>query len=167
LKKPALLYFCFTLFYSCAEQKSSKYALPQNATQLIASDSMKVWKIAKRYNNGNRMNMGHCFLAYKLIFNIDKTMRDNNEENSNCGKSIKGDWELTETEMGHYLKLSSPLIPELLNTTDSFKLFKILEMSDSLMIWTYSHKQFSNNSTTIKDYYIPENAHVKNRDFHY
>jgi len=49
------------------------------------------------------MNMGHCFLAFRMIFNTDYTFRDNNIENSNCGLSIEGNWEITENDDGHYL----------------------------------------------------------------
>lgn len=113
------------------------------------------------------MNMGNCFLAFRMIFNDDNTMRDNNEKTKNCGKSIKGDWEITENEIAHYIKITSPLIPEILNTKDSFKYFKILDLSDSLMVLEFTHKQFSNKSTKITDHFVPEEVHVENRDFHY
>lgn len=94
-------------------------------------------------------------------------MRDNNEDNKNCGKSITGNWEITENEIAHYIKVNSPLIPEILNTKDTFKYFKILDLSDSLMILEFRHKQFSNSTTTITDHFVPEDVHVANRDFHY
>lgn len=155
------------LLFSCKEEKVRKYELPKNPIALIASDSTKTWKLAKRYNNGHRMNMGHCFLAFRMIFNHDKTMKDNNIENKNCGKSIIGNWEITENEIGHYIKINSPHIAEILNQKDTFKYFKILNLSDSLMTLEFKHKQFSNSTTTITDHLIPEDVHVENRDFHY
>lgn len=113
------------------------------------------------------MNMGHCFLAFRMIFNDDMKMRDNNEKNINCGPSIKGGWVLTENEVGHYIKVSSPLIPEILNIKDTFKYFQILELSDSIMILKFKHRQFSNKVTTITDHFVPENLYVEDRDFHY
>jgi len=81
--------------------------------------------------------MGDCFLSFRMIFNNDKTMRDNNEENMNCGKSSRGTWKITENEIAHYIKISSPLIPEILNTKDSFKYFKISLLSFSLIDLKY------------------------------
>jgi len=167
LKNIVLLLFCGFLIIQCKEATAPKYVLPPNPATLISSDSTKIWKLAKRLNNGHRMNMGDCFLSFRMIFNNDKTMRDNNEENMNCGKSIRGTWKITENEIAHYIKISSPLIPEILNTKDSFKYFKILNLTDSLLILEFSHKQFSNKTSIITDHLVPENVHVENRNFHY
>ncbi len=167
MKDIALLCVCVILLFNCKEEKKEEYKLPNYPNSIISADSTKVWKLAKRFNNGHRMNMGHCFLAFRMIFNTDYTFRDNNIENSNCGLSIEGNWEITENDDGHYIKVSSPLIPEILNIEDSFKYFKLLELSDSLMILEFTHKQFSNKITTITDHLVPEDHYVENRDFHY
>jgi len=111
--------------------------------------------------------MGDCFLAFRMIFSSDKSMRDNNKDNINCGKSIEGNWEITENEIGNYIKVNSPIIPEVLNTKDTFKYFKILSLSDSLMVLEFRHKQFSNKTTIIVDHFVPEEVDVKGREFHY
>jgi len=94
-------------------------------------------------------------------------MRDNNKDNINCGKSIEGNWEIIENEIGNYIKVNSPIIPEVLNTKDTFKYFKILSLSDSLMVLEFRHKQFSNKTTIIVDHFVPEEVDVKGREFHY
>lgn len=158
-----LLHFIF----GCKEEEIPKYEIPSNHISLITADSTKSWKLAKRFNNGHRMNMGTCFLAFRMIFNQDMTMRDNNEETKDCGKSIHATWSLTENEIAHYIKINSESLPELLNIKDTFKYFKILELSDSLMVLEFRHKQFSNNTTVITDHLVPEWVKVKDRDFHY
>lgn len=164
-----LVFLCLINFLldSCKQEQKPKYELPDESLSYITSDSTKVWKLAKRYNDGHRMNMGHCFLAFRMIFNSDQTFRDNNRESHDCGKSIEGKWELTENDIGHYIKINSPLIPEILNIEDTFKYFKVLHLSDTLMILEFRHKQFSNRTTTITDHLVPENINVKNRDFHF
>lgn len=168
MKKFVLLCFSITFLFGCKESEIiQKYKLPTEPISLITADSSKIWKLAKRYNNGHRMNMGDCFLAFRMIFNSNMTMRDNNEDSSNCGKSMKGNWEITENENGHYIRVNSQLIPELLNIKDTFKYFKVLDLSDSLMILEFHHKQFSTSKTIITDHFVPNDVHVENRDFHY
>ena len=151
---------------TCAEVEPP-FKAPDNAITLITSDSTKRWKLAKRYNNGHRMNMGDCFLSYRVTYSNELQMWDNNSEHSECGKSLKAAWELITNEGGSFLKLHSDLLPELLNTEDSYKYFKINALSENELILQFKHQQFSDKSTVIIDHLVPEQVHVEDREFHY
>ena len=122
---------------SCKKKTTPIYRLPDNAAGLLTGDSVKTWKIARRYNGKARMNMGECFLGYRQRFRESGHVSDNNSELRNCGPSLKAEWEITTTDKGHsYLKLTSDQIPALLNQAENYKLFKILFISrDSLPNW--------------------------------
>ena len=155
------------LFLSCSEPPKP-YVLPDNAIELITAHSSKTWKLAKRMNNGNRMNMGDCFLSYKQTFKADMTVTDNNSEQNDCGDSLNASWEITIDEEGHnFIKMTSPQIPELLKIEEDFKNFKILLLAEDKMKLAFYHRQFSDKWTTIVDYMVPENIVVKDRDFHW
>lgn len=66
------------LIISCSEKEP--YRLPENAESLLHGDSTKTWKIARRYNNDVRMNMGPCFMTYRQSFSEDHQVSDNNAE---------------------------------------------------------------------------------------
>ena len=152
---------------SCADPPLP-YTLPEKPVQLVAGDSSKVWKLAKRTNNGNRMNMGDCFLSYRKTYTTDMKVSDNNGEHDDCGDSLYATWELIMDEKGHnFIRISSPQIPELMNIQEDFKNFKILHLEENKMIIAFYHKQFSDRVTTIVDYLVPEDIVVDDRDFHW
>lgn len=66
-----------------------------------------------------------------------------------------------------YIKVSSEQIPQLMNIQEDYKNFKIIHISEDTLILQFDHKQFSNATTRITDYYVPEHVSVENRDFHW
>lgn len=156
------------LILSCSEPPKPPYTLPNNAIKLISGENSKTWKLAKRTNNGDRMNMGGCFLSFRQTFRSDMTVSDNNGEQRDCGESLHAKWELIKDEKGHnFIKMTSPQIPALLNIEEEFKNFKILHLAENEMKIAFYHKQFSDRTTTIVDYLVPEDVHVEDRDFHW
>ncbi len=135
---------------------------------LIASDSVKSWKLAQRFNGKIRMNMGPCFMAYRQTFQIDSLVFDNNSKTINCGPSLKGKWQLHTTSKGnHFIKISSPQLPQLLNSDKEYKYFKILYLSRDTLKISFSHKQYGNQVRTITDYLVREDLDVGDRYFHH
>ena len=112
--------------------------------------------------------MGDCFLSYALTFNPDGSMQDNAGENRDCGETLIANWSFAKTNEGiYYLRWQGDNLGELMNMEEDFKLFKILQLSDTLMQLQFSHKQFSNKATLITDFYVPNGTKVKGRDFHW
>ncbi len=162
------VFFIIFNFCSSCSEPSKPYVLPENAINLIAGNSSKTWKLAKCMNNGNRMNMGDCFLSFKQTYRSDMTVSDNNGEQSNCGDSLHATWELIKYGDGHnFIKMTSPQISELLNIEEDFKQFKILHLEEGKMKIAFYHKQFSDRTTTIVDFLVPEEVEVSDRDFHW
>lgn len=155
------------LILSCDIQKKEIFHLPENATELISGDTIKTWKLAKRFNNGHRMNMGDCFLSYRISYSRDSKMRDNNAENVDCGNSLEADWKIITNENGSFIKLTGEKLPELLNIDKDYKYFKINALSENILVLQFRHKQFSTSSTIIVDHLVPENVVVEDRNFHY
>lgn len=166
-------FYIFTLLVlfvtSCSEDKKTPFELPKNARVLLASDSVKTWKLAQRFNNKTRMNMGDCFLSYRQSFRVNGKVSDNNGEQSNCGPTLYASWKFTKSkkEGYSYIKMTSDQIPELMNIEEDFKFFKVLDLSEELLILQFQHKQFSDKSTTITDFFVPEGTNVKGREFHW
>ena len=159
--------FSIVFFTSCSDDKKP-YSLPENAEILIHGDSLKTWKIARRYNNGTRMNMGPCFLKYRQTFKIDQTVFDNNGQNRDCGPGLEGNWKLKKDEIGNsYVKISSPKIKELLNTDKDYKYFKILKLTEDTLKLSFKHKQYGNTSRTITDILVREDLDIGDRYFHH
>jgi len=99
-----LHYYCIViaiLVLSCKTKKKEPFVLPNNAIYLLTADSVKYWKLAKRYNGKTRMNMGDCFLQYRQRFRESGQVTDNNEENKDCGPSLKAQWEFTTLDKGY------------------------------------------------------------------
>ncbi|WP_299679801.1 lipocalin family protein [uncultured Dokdonia sp.] len=143
------------------------YIIPENAIHLLTADSVKSWKIAKRYNGKTRMNMGDCFLKYRQRFRESGLVKDNNASQRDCGPSLEATWEITTSEKGdYYIKLTSDQLPELLNQESDEKFFKILYLSKDSLTLSYVHKQF-NQRRRITDYMVREDLEVKDRDFHW
>ncbi len=154
---------------SCSKTPKEPYKLPKNSVELIAgtNGAGKTWKLAKRYNNGTRMNMAGCFLSYRITYLPNMTLNDNNGEQDDCGPSLIANWEITEDKKGNsYLKYHSNQLPELMNIKKSYKYFKILQLTKDTLQLQFRHKQFSSKSTFI-DTFVTENIEVKNRDFHW
>ncbi len=159
----ALLVLCF----SCQKEQQTRYEVPETINTLIAGDSAKVWKIAKRYNGKTRMNMGDCFLSYRQTFSKDGTVLDNNEENQDCGPSLKGNWSVVKDTLGYsHIRIESPQIVELFGAEQDYKDFRIFYASvDSLHI-SFLHTQFGERRR-ISDYLVQEDITVADRDFHF
>ena len=154
--------------YSCAKSDTSPYQLPTDHIQLIAGDSMKIWKLAARFNNKTRMNMAGCFLNYQQTFSVNRTVKDNLEDFRDCGKSLIGTWKVVKDQnQNYYIKITSDRIPELLKIEENFKLFKVLHLSDDELRLQFRHKQFSEKITTITDILVPSDLPIEGRDFHW
>ena len=152
---------------SCSDTKEIPYELPENAVSLLTADSIKSWKLARRYNGKTRMNMGDCFLGYRQRFRESGIVSDNNETLRDCGPSLTATWEITTSEKGYpYIKLTSDQIPELLGQESDEKFFKILYLSNDSLVLSYSHKQF-NQKRKITDYMVREGLEVTDRAFHW
>lgn len=163
-----LIFLSSILFFTSCNEKHKPYNLPENATDLIHGDSLKTWKIARRYNDDIRMNMGPCFMAYRQTFKADKTVFDNNEEQRDCGPSLAGEWEFQKGPKGDpYVKISSPDLPELLNTDKDYKYFKILKLTEDTLKLSFKHKQYGNKSRTITDVLVREDLYIGDRYFHH
>lgn len=135
---------------------------------LIHGDSSKTWKIARRYNDNVRMNMGPCFLAYRQTFKSNQSVSDNNENRSDCGLSLKGSYEFKKGPKGHpYIKINSPDIPKLMNTDKDYKYFKILKLSEDTLKLSFKHNQYGSKSRTITDILVRENLDIGDRYFHH
>jgi len=160
-----IFYAALTLVFmtSCG---SDKFKLPENASSLLTNDSTKTWKLAKRYNDGYRMNMGDCFLSYRVSYSKDGTTSDNNALNKDCGDSMEANWSFYTNEDGAYIKIKGEKVKALLNQEKDYKFFKISTLSDTLLVITFKHKQFGNKERTIEDYFVPEHINVQNRNYH-
>ena len=155
--------------FACSEaEKPPPYTIPENAGVLVAGDSGKTWKLARRFNDGTRMNMGDCFLSYRRTYRPDMTVRDNNGEHYDCGESLVGTWKFAKDEAGnYYIKISSDQLPELMNIDQDFKYFKILRVAADQLTLQFSHRQFSNKATIITSILVPEDSPVADREFHW
>lgn len=160
---------------SCKDEPKLPYSIPENAVTLLTADSVKSWKIARRYNGKTRMNMEGCFLGYRQRFrtsaglgvNPSGIVQDNNGELRNCGPSLEATWEITTSEKGDsYLKLTSDQIPELLGQESNEKFFKILYLNKDSLTLSFVHKQF-NKRRTITDYLVRDDLPVEDRNFHW
>jgi len=114
------------------------------------------------------MNMGDCFLSHKETYKSDMTMHDNSGDYRDCGETINASWKFTkDKKQNYYIKWASPQLPALMNMENDFKFFKVIHLSKEQLTIQFTHKQFSNKTTTITDFYVPENVSVKDREFHW
>ena len=156
------------LLLGCSSAEEPPFVLPSSAKQLLAGDSTKVWKLAQRFNNRTRMNMGDCFLSYRQTFFSGGMVRDNNGEVKGCGETLEAKWTFVKSQQGYYyLRLESEEIPTLMNIEDDFKLFKVLDLTEESMTLQFQHAQFSDKTTTITDFLVPEDVNVEGRTFHW
>ncbi len=161
------IFYSLVTLVSCKKEAIVPYILPENTKLLLTSDSIKTWKIARRYNGKTRMNMGDCFLKYRQRFYKNGIVSDNNAENQNCGPSLEATWEIITAENGFsYFKFKGDQLPELLGQEEDHKLFKILYLSNDSLTISFTHVQFSERRT-ITDYLVREDIEIKDRDFHW
>lgn len=155
---------------SCRPQKEEiPFALPANALELVAGKNSKTWKLVKRTNGSTRVNMGECTLDFRLSFATNYTFKDETT-NPNCGPFIAGVYGFAlDKNKKPYLKLKGDLIAQVfeIKNQESSKYFQILNLSDSVFIYRYSHKLFSDKTTIIEDVLVPEEVDFEGRDFHY
>lgn len=151
----------------CSNPKPIPYIPPSDIGNLIASDTSKVWMLAKRYNGKARMNMAGCFLSYRQTFYKNFTVHDNNGDQSNCGETLHGTWEITNDSIGnHYIKIKSEQYKRLMGRDSGYVAFKILYASKDSLTITFSHNQFGSRRV-ITDYMVTEEVSVPDRDFHW
>lgn len=156
------------ILISCKDDKKRPFDLPENTRNLIAGDSAKTWKLARRTNNNTRMNMGDCFLSYRATYKTDSIMHDNNGAHEDCGETLTTKWTLYTSDEGYpYIKLKGGKLKELMNLDVDYKFFKILDLSEQQLVLEFTHKQFSSKESTIIDVFVPEEASIKDRDFHW
>lgn len=151
---------------ACSEKKMANFALPESADKMIAGDSAKSWMLASRYNGGHRMNMGDCFLSYRIRYAANGNLKDNSGEHHNCGPTLNGLWKAFQNDHGSFIKWQSAQLPELLGTDEDYKYFRILNLTKDSMALQYTHKQYGNTERKIIDYLVPEGTQVPDRDFH-
>ena len=152
----------FVSFTSCSDKD---FVLPENANQLLTNNSSKTWKLAKRYNDDHRMTMGDCFRFYRVTYFSDGKTIDNNSDNEDCGESMNANWNFHADENGSFIKLKGEKVRILLHQEKDFKYFKIFELTDSLLVIKFRHKQVGNTSRLITDYLVPEHHEVNEMMF--
>lgn len=166
--KNVLVYIFIFLCLACSTDKKPPFQLTENPENLIAGDSSKTWKLAKRFNNNTRMNMGDCFLSYRVTYLANHTMHDNNGEQDDCGETLTANWSLYHSKDNYpFIKLKGEKLKELLGIENDYKFFKILNLNDTLLILEFKHKQYASKATTIIDIMVPEDISIKDRDFHW
>lgn len=166
---PTILLFIL-LACSAEKETSTVYELPANATVLLAGQGSKTWKLAKRTNDKMRVNMNECALAYRQTFTTEQQLSDNNAENYDCGPSINGQWRFSLDSKGQpYLAITSDILPTLfkLKGDSKTKYFKIVTLSDSLLVYRFTHELFTDKTSIIEDTLIPEDAPEGDRNFHW
>ncbi|OAB78195.1 hypothetical protein ULVI_12000 [Cochleicola gelatinilyticus] len=113
------------------------------------------------------MNMGDCFLSYRISYLKEMKVYDNNGDFSECGPSLKASWSLVTNTNGSFIKVTGEQLPKLFNIPENYKYFQIDSLSEEILNLRFEHAQFSGKKSIIIDHFVPENALVENRDFHY
>ncbi|WP_299228666.1 lipocalin family protein [uncultured Psychroserpens sp.] len=166
--KYLIILLALASFLSCIDDKKPPFNLPQSPKTLIAGDSAKSWKLARRFNNKTRMNMGDCFLSYRVTYLTNGYMHDNNAEQENCGETLTADWIIYHSKDNYpYIKLKSEKLKKLMHLDKDYKFFKILDLNENLMVLEFRHKQFSSKESTIVDFLVPEDVSIDDREFHW
>ncbi len=156
------------IFLACSSQEKEPYQLPEDARLLLAGEGEKTWKLARRLNNGTRMNMGDCFLRYRQTYTQSDSTYTNNGEFRDCGESLFASWKFVKDPKDNtYIKVTSAQLPALMNQEQDFKLFKVLALEKDLLVVQFYHEQFSDKVTSITDVLVPEGTEVADRDFHW
>lgn len=152
---------------ACGET-NEPFVMPDSAHFLLTTDSSKTWKIARRFNDHVRMNMGTCFLNYRQTYHANLVLTDNNGDGDNCGESLQAKWEFIKSKKrNHFIKMTSKQLPSMFNIDKEYKFFRILKLTEEELIVRYNHRQFSDEETAITDIYVPEYVDVTDRDFHW
>ncbi|WP_109829395.1 lipocalin family protein [Reichenbachiella versicolor] len=169
MKRNLILLLAVSLFQlACSKTELGTFKLPTNAKFLLTGDSSKTWKLARRFNNKTRINMGDCFLSHRETYKSDMTMHDNSGDHRDCGETIYADWKFIKDQKGYfYIKWTSKRLPSIMNIEEEHKYFKILRLSEEQLTVQFEHEQFSNKSTLITDIYVPEHLPIKDREFHW
>ncbi len=164
-----VLIFLFSLLLlACAEKPKPPFEITLQAPKLIASTEGKTWKLARRINNETRMNMGDCFLHYRVTYKLNGSMYDNNGDASDCGPTLTGKWSIVKSKKGHsYIKIESDQLPELMGIEKEYMTMKIVGLSKDQIILQFRHNQTTSRRTTITDIYVPEDTDIKDREFHW
>ncbi|MBT8245175.1 MAG: hypothetical protein HKP48_04835 [Winogradskyella sp.] len=100
------------IIISCFEKD---FKLPENANELLTNNSRKTWKLAKRFNGDYKMNMGDCFLSYRVTYSSKRNTTDNNSKNKDCGASMEARWNFHTNENGHFIKLEGENVKKAFN----------------------------------------------------
>ncbi|MEM6516662.1 MAG: hypothetical protein AAF688_10805 [Bacteroidota bacterium] len=167
MKKIFFIYI-LTVGLSCSKTKKPPFDLPINAEILLTADSTKTWKLARRFNNNTRISVGDCFLSYQVTYSSDHTILDNNGEHEDCGDSMSSNWSLYFNDDKYpYIKLKGGNVQELMHLEKDYKYFKILDLSEEQLVLEFQHKQFSNKTTKLINVFVPKDAVVKDRKFHW
>lgn len=160
----------FFFLVSCSPKtEENRFTLPENVLELVAGKKSKTWKLAKRTNGNTRVNMGKCTLDFRLTFSTNYTFKDETN-NPNCGPFISGVYGFVlDKNKNVYLNLKGEHIAQIfeIKNQDSSKYFQIIDLSDSVFIYRYSHKLFSDKTTIIEDVLVPEEVDFEGREFHY
>lgn len=158
----------FLAILSCSDPETPPYELSSDAKSLLTGGSAKSWKLARRFNNKTRMNMGDCFLEHRDTYKSDFTMHNNSGDQPDCGETLYAMWKFSKDKKGNsYVRWTSDQLPQLLNIENNYKSFKILELSEEQMTLQFSHKQFSDKTTIITDIWVPEDVSIEGREFHW
>ena len=159
------------ILWGCGSGESSKiFRLPPDSDQTLAGTNRKTWKLAKRTNNGTRVNMGECTLHYRQTFYANHQVEDNNSLRSDCGDSMNGKWNLSENESGvAYLSIASEVVPKYFEVPEGSitKHFQLVELTDKSLVYTFKHKLFSTKPSIVVDYLIPADSVFEDRNFHH
>lgn len=160
--------FLILLLLGCGSRKESVFGIPEMGTLWLAGDSVQTWKIAQRINGGTRMNMGDCFLSYRLRYFAKGTFSDNSDEHEGCGSTLAGTWQWKENKAGQaYLRWDSPQLPDVMHADTTYKYFKVLYLSPTELKISYQHTQYGAKPRLIIDTYVPDTVVVPDRNFHH
>lgn len=163
-----IAFFFLSLTLACGEAEKNVYSLDENAKSYLTSDATKTWKLARRFNNDTRMNMGDCFLSHRETYGADMTMFNNSGQQKDCGETLNAEWKFVKDKDGnYYIRITSEQLPDLMNIEEDFKLFKVLSLSEAEMVLQFNHKQFSSKTTQITDIWVPEDLEIEGREFHW
>ncbi len=163
----AFLFLLLTSLLSCNDTPNKPFHLPKNSIELLSGTHGKTWELAKRLNGDTGMNMGDCFLSYRITYHPNKTLHDNNGDHYDCGETLKATWEFFKNKEAHnFIKIESKQLPKLMHMEAHHKYFQLLDLTDSTLTVTFKHQQFSNQTRWITDYLVPEDVVVQDRDFH-
>ncbi len=156
---------------ACGSENEYKiYNLPDQAATFLSGETGKTWKLAKRVNNGTRVNMGECTIGYRQTFLPDFAVSDNNSEMYDCGESMNGTWELIENKKGAaFLTITSDLVPKYFKVPEGSKTkyFQLVELSPGVLVYKFKHELFSTKTSIVVDVLVPEDSVVDDRNFHW